>query len=354
MVKVLILGWDGASHDHLQKVDTPFFDNLDYSGKLLPEKVYRDIPIDSGTAWTTLTAGVEVEKHGIFSINNLSESENFLKLSKKLANFIPSRRLRTYFFYGVNKLFNTADRTPRSTDVGYKRFWEFTEGKSLILGVPFTYPAWKQRGVMLSGIPAPLEGDYAETFPEGYNSYRKRYRGYYFLDKEGPLEDESQPNLEEYKQKIYEYDEEAFQVVKDIYEEEDFEIVFAIFPIIDDLLHSLDPQEDWSEIEEAYRWLDSRSKELVDELNPENIVIVSDHGMKSVEESLAIGHGDGLKMDHDSRNGIWASNKPLELEEQKDFPREVLKILGKNFEPKKVSIKPLNKNAEETTSDLDF
>ena len=337
MTEVLVIGWDGASFNHLQRIQPDYYSSLDNKGKLLPEDVYKGIPIDSGTAWTTITTGVEVEDHGFLSINNVVKSRKFLGLTKNFTKHIPNKKLRTYAYYGPNKLFNLKDRTPRSADVEYKRLWDYIGENSLSLGVPLTYPAWQHNGVMFSGIPAPLEGSLPASYPEKYDEYRKRYNGYYYLgDKKTPLEDESQPNLKEYKDKIYEYNEEAFKVVEELNDEEEFEFIFAVFPIIDDLLHALDPEDDWDEIEKAYNWIDQKTEELVEKIEPEHVLVLSDHGMMPAEQSLNPGQYPGLEMDHDPMNGIWASNTDLDLEEQSDVTPAILELFGKdNFRPEK-------------------
>lgn len=337
MNKVLVIGWDGADHGHLERVEPEYYNSLSYGGKLLPEKVYRGIPIDSGTAWTTITTGLEVEEHGFLSINNVVDSKEFLDFTKKFTKHVPLKKLRTYMYYGPNKLFNLKDRTPRSHDVEYKRLWDYVEEKSLTLGVPLTYPAWKHNGVMFSGIPAPVEGELPTSYPESYDGYRKRYNGYYYLDdNKTPLEEESKPNLETYKRKIYEYNDTAFDVVEELHEEKDFELIFAVFPIIDDLLHVLDEEEDWDEIEEAYEWIDQRTEELVGKIKPDHVLILSDHGMMPASESLNPNSYPGLEMDHDPMNGIWASDSDLELEEQKDVTPRLLRLFNKSFEPEKL------------------
>jgi predicted AlkP superfamily phosphohydrolase/phosphomutase len=354
MTKVLVVGWDGASYKHLQRIQPEFYSSMSYGGKLLPEDVYKGIPIDSGTAWTTITTGVEVEDHGFLSINNVVDSRKLLGLTKNVTKNIPHRKLRTYAYYGPNKLFNLKDRTPRSTDVEYKRVWDYIEGNSLSLGVPLTYPAWEHNGVMFSGIPAPMEGSKPATYPEKYEEYRKRYNAYYYLDeKKTPLEEESQPNLEAYKNKIYEYNEEAFDVIRELDEEQDFEFIFAVFPIIDDLLHALDPEDDWDEIEKAHKWIDQKTEELVSDLDPDHVLVISDHGMMPAEESLNPNQYPGLEMDHDPMNGIWASDTDLGLEEQKDVTPAILELFGKkDFSPEKFEMNIVTDGEDEELEDI--
>ncbi len=339
MVRLLVLGWDGASHNHLEELHPDFYSSLPHGGKLLPENVYRGIPIDSGTAWTTITTGLDVDEHGFLSINNVVRSRRFLRFTKQLAKLIPARKLRTYFFYGLNKAFNLKERTPRSRDVSYKRLWDYIDGKTLTLGVPLTYPAWKHDGVLLSGIPAPIDSPgLPDAYPAEYRKYREQYNGYYYLDKTTPLEEASQPNLKEYKERVYELNEEAFSVVEDLATEEEFEVVFVVFPLIDDLLHVLDEDDDQEEIKEAYEWLDERSQELVDTVEPEEVLVLSDHGMMPAEESLNPDTYPGLEMDHDPMNGVWAATHDFDLEEQADVTPAVLELLGQDFEVEPLTI----------------
>lgn len=336
MTKVLVVGWDGASYNHLQEIQPEFYTSLKHGGKLLPEEVYRGIPIDSGTAWTTITTGLEVEKHGFLSINNVVKSRKLLGLTKKVTKHLPLKKLRTYAYYGPNKLLNLKDRTPRSTDVEYRRLWDYVDGQTLTLGVPLTYPAWKHEGILFSGIPAPLEASRPTTYPEKYEEYRKRYRAYDYLGGEKtPLLDESHPNLEEYKKKIYEQNGEAFKVVEELEEENDFELIFGVFPIIDDLLHAMDPEDDWDEIVEAYEWLDEKTRELVKAVDPDHVLVLSDHGMMPAGKSLNPNQYPGLEMDHDPMSGIWASDTDLGLEEQRDVTPAILELFGKKFTPEK-------------------
>lgn len=346
--KILVVGWDGASHKHIQEINPSYYSSLDNKGRLLPEPLYEGIPIDSGTAWTTLTTGVDVEDHGVISINNVVEDRELLAETKYVGKKISWKRLRTYFYYGLNKLFNLKKHSPKSTDILYKRLWEYIDGKTLALGVPLTYPAWEQNGVMLSGIPAPLDAEKPSSYPEEYEKYRQRYKGYYYLgDKTTPLQDKTQPNFEEYKEQIYECNDEAFEVVRELDEDEDFELIFAVFPVIDDLLHAFDEQEDWQEIVEAYHWLDSKTEQLEEDVEPDHTVLISDHGMKPASESLNPNTYPGVKMEHDSENGMWASNTDIKLERQKDLVPELLGLLGKEFIPEKADTRIKTSESDE-------
>jgi len=338
MVDVLVTGWDGASYNHLDTIQPPFYSSLPHGGRLLPEPLYQGIPIDSGTAWTTMTTGLTVEQHGFLSINNVVKSKATLSAIKRMTGWIPWKRLRTYLYYGANKAYNLKDRTPRSHDVPYKRLWDYVDDRTLTLGVPLTYPAWRHNGVMLSGIPAPIDQpDADDCYPMSYRPYREQYNGYYYLDKQSPLEDESQPNKSEYIDQCYALNEQAIDAVDELCDNEEFRLVFAVFPLIDDLLHVMDPENDTERIEEAYRWLDQKTENLVASIDPDHTVIVSDHGMMPAEQSLNPSLYPGVTMDHDSMNGIWAGTADLGITEQCELTPALLELLGQSFSIEELS-----------------
>ncbi|MDY6789138.1 MAG: alkaline phosphatase family protein [Candidatus Nanohaloarchaea archaeon] len=350
MVKLLVAGWDGATFPHLERIKPELWDSMNNKGRLFPEQVYRGIPIDSGTAWTTITTGLEVEKHGFLSINNVVRSKRLLKWTKNISKLLPPGKMRTYLYYGLNKALNLKNRTPRSQDVGWKRLWDYIEDRTLTLGVPLTYPSWKHNGVMMSGIPAPLKGSMPTSYPEKYEKYRQKYSAYYYLDgKKTPLEGEDQPNLDEYVESVYRCNQNAFHAVEELAGEEEFELIFAVFPLIDDLLHVMDEEEDWEEIEKAYRKLDRMTRELIDKIEPDNTLIVSDHGMMPAEKSLNPNKYPGLKMDHDPMNGVWASDHDFDLKEQKDVTPAILELFGKKFSPERMEIEVRGEEMEEVS-----
>jgi predicted AlkP superfamily pyrophosphatase or phosphodiesterase len=192
---------------------------------------------------------------------------------------------------------------------------------------------------MLSGIPAPLDSDQPTAYPAEYAEYRKRYQGYdYMDDKKGPLQEKDQPNLEEYKTEIFELNAEAMDVVAELAEQEQPELVFAVLPLIDDLLHALDEKENWGDIQEAYQTLDEWTAELVDRIDPDHVLLLSDHGMMPVEQSLNPNTYPGLRMDHDPMNGIWASDYDFGLAQQVDVTPAILDYFGYDFAPEKLDI----------------
>lgn len=330
MVELLIVGWDGASQNYLEEYKLEWIDLFDNGGRFFPEELYQGIPIDSGTAWTTIATGLAVEEHGIISINNLTRSKGFLEFTKKISSKISNRTLRTYLFYGPNKLLNLETSMPRASDVPYKRIWDLWSGRTLTVGVPMTYPAWKHDGVMLSGIPSPEKADSLTSYPESYEKYRKRFEAYNYVDK-SPLPFPNQPNKQQYVERVYELNEEAFSVVEELDENEDFEMIFAVFPLLDDLMHSFDPEEEQDRIEEAYEWIDQRTSELEQSINPDHTIVISDHGMQPSDESLNPSLDPGVLMDHDSLNGIWRSDLDLDIKTHLDFTPMVLKRFGFDY-----------------------
>jgi len=58
--------------------------------------------------------------------------------------------------------------------------------------------------------------------------------------------------------------------------------------------------------------------------------------MKPANQSLSLGHGEGMRMDHDSNDGIWASDVELGLKEQKDVVPAVLELFDQKFTKEKM------------------
>jgi len=219
--------------------------------------------------------------------------------------------------------------------------------------IPLTYPAWEMDGIMLSGIPAPLDGDEPSAYPLEYEAMRKEYNGYDYMDgKTSPLEEPDQPNLETYRDNIYTYNRDAMQVLRQLDREHDLRLIFVVFPLIDDLLHALDPEEDREEIEAAYSVLDRATEKLVENIDPDDVLIISDHGMQPAEHSLNPNQYLGLEMDHDPMNGIWASTHDFDLREQQDVTPAILEYFGKEFTKDAYEIQIEDKDSDSGLEDI--
>ncbi|MFH0822600.1 MAG: alkaline phosphatase family protein, partial [Pseudomonadota bacterium] len=89
-------------------------------------KMETALPAVSAVAWTSFITGRNPGAHGIFGFTDLNGNEISLKL-------------------------------PSFQDVKVPTFWDTLPGiESLIVNVPFTYPAVPTRGVMISGFVAPV------------------------------------------------------------------------------------------------------------------------------------------------------------------------------------------------------
>ncbi|MEW1612503.1 MULTISPECIES: HAD-IA family hydrolase [unclassified Streptomyces] len=69
--RVLVVGIDGVRLDTLARVPTPHLDTVADAGFLAPVTVAESTPTMSGPCWATITTGVRVTKHAVWS-NDLS------------------------------------------------------------------------------------------------------------------------------------------------------------------------------------------------------------------------------------------------------------------------------------------
>jgi len=329
-MKLLCVGWDGATYSHLKKINPPFYRTLKYKGKLLPEDLFCGTHIDSGNAWTTITTGVPFSKHKVLSFRHAIISNNNARLFsilKKLAGirFLGCTLRRLLLSYGIGK-FCTQKALPMSWDIQYKRVWEYLDCRSLIFGLPVTYPAFQTNGILVSGIPAPLfeDADYPTVYPQKIEAeVRKKFKGYYFTQGESPLESKKRKNLDEYLENVFKIHNIGIETFKMLYQREDFGFAYILLPLIDVYLHAINS---WDKIENAYKILDQTTADLVEYIRPDNILILSDHGMRST-----IRFDKGIKMDHDTCQGIWASNHDFDLKKQVDVTPSILEMYNKNF-----------------------
>jgi hypothetical protein len=92
---------------------------------------------------------------------------------------------------------------------------------------------------------------------------------------------------------------------------------------IDDLLHATDNED---HIKSAYEKVDALTKRLVEEINPEDVLLLSDHGMRPTSVMRV---DSDLRMDHDTREGVWAGTADFGLSRHADVAPAILKLFSK-------------------------
>lgn len=339
---LLFVGWDAASSRHLDRFDLPFWDSLEHSGGLHPDFPFYGTYVSSGNAWTTMTTGVEYDEHRIFGfVHGPYEGHPLEGAVKRVLkqHWIPHPIRRVVLGFVLGNLVTEGGRgaNPQSTDVPYKRAWEYLSGEALIFGLPVTYPVWATNGVLVAGIPAPSpeEATGPLVYPlELQNTvFDESFHGYH-VDMRSPIHDPDASEAVFCRRHIEKTERIASKYI-DLYRAEhgsrDFEFGFLMLRSIDDVLHAT---TDEGLIEEIYRATDEATSRIVDELDPNDVLIVSDHGMSPVS---ALRQEKNIKMDHDTTGGMWGGTHPFDLELHGDVTPAILDYYGvevDEFEPK--------------------
>jgi len=261
-MKLLTIGWDGATFNHLEKIKPSFYSSL-YRDILLPEPFWSNREIDSGAAWTTITTGKSMFEHKVLSIGGMLENERLFMLFSKFDRVIPRNfRGRPARIWLRSKLFYK--NPPFANEIKFPRIWEKIPN-SLAWSVPVTHPPRPYNGVIISGIP----------YPDSYGVHPKSIDGKIRNIFQGePVRGD---DLRVYKAELFEQHFKEVEAIKWLFKRYNFNFAFIVFVILDRFMHV---ESDWRKIKKAYETVDSSTKELVEFINPENVLILSDHGMK--------------------------------------------------------------------------
>ena len=290
-MRLLVIGWDGATYNHLEKIKPNFYKKL-HRQVFLPEPFWQNREIDSGAAWTTITTGKSFFDHKVLSIAGKLENETLFKLFSKIDFLIPDNLSgRAVKLWLMSKLFYK--HPPTSHDVKFPRIWEKIPN-SLAWSVPVTHPPKPIYGVWVSGIP----------YPDSYGVYPKRIER--TLRKMYQGEPKRGEDLKKYKTALFEQHFREIEAIKWLYDQFEFNFAFIVFVLSDRFMHV---EGDWDKVVEMYKTVDETTGELVKHINPDNVLVLSDHGMKKERRAKHL-HV------HDSRQGILASTDMVLLTDE--------------------------------------
>lgn len=326
---LLVIGWDAATHRHLQSFDMPFWDDLEHQGRLYPEELFQGSYISTGNAWTTMTTGVSFEDHRIFGFVHGPyvghPMEGPLRWTIK-RSWLPRIVRRTLLGFGLGNLATQGGRgaSPQSTDVPYKRVWEYLQGQALVFGLPVTYPVWSTNGILVSGVPGPKPSEASRPLvsPAALESevFDGEYTGYH-VDMTSPIHDpdsSKETYCEAHIAKTEQVGEKYLELYCNHDESEAFEFGFLMLRSIDDVLHATSRRD---LIERIYRATDSVTERIVEEINPDEVLILSDHGMY---ETPWFRREKAIEMDHDTTQGVWAASTDFALDRHLDVTPAIL------------------------------
>jgi len=302
MKQALVVGWDGATDSHLARYDLDWIGDLEHGGTLLPEPYWQSREVDSGSAWTTLTTGLPTEQHRIAMLSGTIENQRLFDLFSKVDRLIPRNFMgRPARIWARRQVLGSQ---PTNDDIPFKRVWHYVPD-SLAFAVPLTYPPKPTTGVTVSGFPSPE----VSVRPESFESWvRERYDG------EPSKFDDAGTLRDGYVEDLFRTHERERDLVLELVDREDFRLHFVVFTLLDRLLHVTD---DEATVERAYRTIDRTTETLVDAIDPDDTLVISDHGMKHAPR------GKWTHV-HDETAGIWRGTRPWRLDTHLDVtPRLV-------------------------------
>lgn len=253
--RVFVIGLDGATFDLLDPwVKEGRLPNLK---RMMERSTYgrleSTIPPVTPPAWTSFMTGVNPGKHGVLDFITFKPNS----YEKVLVN---------------------------SSHIRSKRFWDLAgeKGKkSIILYVPLTYPPQKVEGVMISGIPAPTQGEF--IYPKEMGGELKERLGKWWAEADGDkLVDFHE---ETFLGEIYQTLETRFRVAKYLMTKEWNLFVFVIMET-DWMQHFL-----WGEKDRClfplYMKIDEMIGRFMQLLRDEDVILIlSDHGFGTVRKTF--------------------------------------------------------------------
>lgn len=334
---LLFVGWDAATKSHVEQFDLPFWDGLSHTGRLLPEHPFDDAGyISSANAWTTISTGASFFDHGILGfVYGQYEGHPLAGPIQTMAtqSFVPplARRIlidRILGRIGAGQKGEMGKKID-STDINYRRVWEYLDGEALIFGLPLTYPTWDTNGTLVSGIPAPKpsEASHPVVFPSNLEDlvYDSDDVGYYVDLKSPVYEDgvEERPYTEAHQERMKANTEKYIELYQNA--DEDPEFGFLMLRGLDDIMHAT---TDMDLIRESYKLIDKLTRDLQDAIDPEATIVLSDHGMR---EASRFRFDKDMRMDHDTTEGVWGGTEPFDIERHPDVTPAMLDYLDIEF-----------------------
>jgi predicted AlkP superfamily phosphohydrolase/phosphomutase len=251
---IYLLGLDGAStntiRETMSRTRLPNFERIMEKGNFSDlRSVY---PYVTAPAWTTIFSGVNPGKHGIFEMFEVRE--------KKI---VPSNM--------------------RSTDVPL--LWDYltwAKKKTLVVGVPFLYPAPKIDGVFVTGRFAPKLSTYPAEISTKYD-----LRGFNYDDLS--MEEKTEKIVVQGSRKVSENVlnnlEKRSSAISAMLDSEKWDVVILVEGLPDDLLHL--SYGDDAVVDQMYLRLDRLLGEILKRLGQgDSLLIFSDHGFCKIDHVL--------------------------------------------------------------------
>ncbi len=267
-MKVFVIGIDGGTFEIIK----PYLHKFPTFSRIMKEGAQgflkSTIPPLSPAAWTSIVTGTNPGKHGIFDF--FSESSDGYELQL--------RWLRQRKSKAVWNVLNEYGK------------------KTIIVNFPFTYPPEKVNGLMISGLGSPgMRGNF--TYPRSLKKELLANVKGYRIDVD--FEEFYSNHVSIYVNEIYHLTEVRKRAVLYLMENNDWDFFMVVFVGADRLQHFLwdtylssrttKGNQRYNVIVRYYQLIDTVIGELLQKLDENTIIlIVSDHGFKSVKRDVYI------------------------------------------------------------------
>ncbi|MBO8161176.1 MAG: alkaline phosphatase family protein [Thermosipho sp. (in: Bacteria)] len=268
--KMVVIGLDCADP---KLTFEEFFDELPNIRKIALKGSYGSlkstIPPITVPAWMSMMTGKDPGTLGIYGFRN---RKDYSYDSVTFANSKMIKEKTVWEILGENNL------------------------KSIVLGVPLTYPPKPINGYLVTSFLTPsTKSEY--TYPKELKKEIESWVGDYMFDVDNFRSNDKERLLKE----LYSMEEKRFEVAKHLVVEKEWDFFMMVVMGIDRIHHAFwayhdkthfkhDPNSKFvSAIKDYYKFIDTKIGELLNIL-PDNvdILIASDHGIKKMEGGIAI------------------------------------------------------------------
>ena len=245
--RVVVIGWDGASFRSIDPLVAA--GRLPNVQRLLERGTSARlrstiIPISSA-AWAGAVTGKHPGQTGVYSFfEPVPGSTEVSLVSSKSVRAAPIWRILT----------------------GHEK-------RSIVFGVPITYPPEKIDGVMVSGMLAPFEADYAHP-PE----YAEELRSRGFVPDLGIWRENQPASLERFDTQL----EIKRDAVLELLGDDDWDLAWIVFKSLDVMKHRVYRGPTEEPVASHYEKLDRVLGDILDQVGEDtDVLLISDHGFKT-------------------------------------------------------------------------
>jgi len=267
--KVLVIGWDSAPPE---LVFDKFLDKMPNIKRLMDNGIYGDlestIPAITCPAWMSMMTSKNPGKLGFYGFRNRKD----------------------YSYNAMSMANSTSVKEDTAWDVLTK-----AGKKSVIVGVPQTYPPKPLNGYMITSFLTPSnESQY--TYPPELKAEVEMVSDGYMLDVENFRTDEKDQLLKE----IFVMTEKRFKVAKHLMKTRDWDFFMMVEMGTDRIQHAFwkffdkthskyEPTKYESAIMDYYIYLDELAGKLIATAGDDTtVIIVSDHGAKKMDGGICV------------------------------------------------------------------